>query len=132
MSLALTRLASVLPNMHATSEVALISLVNSCVDLAVFDFLRDRVRHRRHQQLTDPAMIPETALHDASPQEQAETLAHALAGLNQREREVVVERAVLELTPEEVAARRRMTRRAVDIAYSRALAKLRAQAESER
>lgn len=60
--------------------------------------------------------------------EQVEGLAHALTGLNQREREIVIERAVLDLRPEQVAERHGMSRGALEAAYSRALAKLRREA----
>lgn len=129
-SMALVRLASALPAMHATREASLIALIGSCVDLAVVDFIRLRVRRRQRERITEPQTMAEPAVQDVSPQEQAEALAEVLVGLNQRDREIVVERAVVEITPEQVAVRRKMSRGAVDATYSRALAKLRTQAES--
>lgn len=123
--MALVRLASALPNMHATRESSLIALLNSCVDFAVFDFLRTRVLRWRHEQVTDPAIMHGPAVHDVSPHEQAEGIGAMLVGLNERQREIVIERVLLEMAPIQVAARHGMTRGAVDVACSRAMAKLR-------
>lgn len=129
-SLALVRLASALMNTHATREASLIALVNSCVDLAAADFLRERIRRRRREQITDPDLMPEPEVHEVSACRHAQAAADALAGLTTREQQIVSERALLGLTPSEVATRHRMTVGAVYVAHSRALAKLRSQAET--
>lgn len=128
-SMALARLASALANMHSVREVSLIALVNSCVDLAAVNFVRECIRRRRYEQITDPELMPEPELDDASALEHAQAAVGALAGLTARELRIVGERALLDLTPDEIAARHQITRGAVYVAYSRALTKLRKRAE---
>lgn len=129
-AMALVRLASALAKAQGARESSVIALVNSCVDFAAVDFVRERVRRRRLEQVTDPELIPQFEVYDASTLEHAHAVNEMLAGLSARESQIVSERVVLSLTPDEIAARHRITRGAVYVAYSRALTKLRAGAQA--
>jgi DNA-directed RNA polymerase specialized sigma24 family protein len=87
----------------------------------------------RHQKkiLRVADMTPESAAmvgeDEQSLRRQAMEFAPYIAGLSDGDREVLTERMFLGLTPEQSAARRGISREALDTRYSRALARARAQ-----
>jgi RNA polymerase sigma-70 factor (ECF subfamily) len=93
---------------------------------AIIDFWRDQ--YGEEAVAHDPRRLPEHAsagMPQSSLVEQAHEFEPYLAGLTQRERELVIERILLDMSPEQIAEKHGMSRQAVDTAYHRALEKLR-------
>ncbi len=82
----------------------------------------------------DPQEMPDDLGASAgtpSVADQANTFGPYLNGLSERERELVIERIFLDMTPEEIASRHGMSRGAVDTALHRSLKKLRASPQQD-
>ncbi|MHB1467831.1 MAG: RNA polymerase sigma factor [Solirubrobacteraceae bacterium] len=105
-------------------------LVTRSVEFEVRDFRRARVQRARHEELREPAEMPERSARAApSAAEQADALEAMLAPLSRRDRQVVIEREVLDLPVALVASRQRMSPEGVRVACFRAQARLRRAAE---
>jgi RNA polymerase sigma factor (sigma-70 family) len=105
-------------------------LVTRSVEFEVRDFRRARAQRARLEELREPAEMPERpAIGAASAAEQADALEAMLAPLSRRDRQVVIEREVLDLPVALVASRQRMSPEAVRVACFRAQTRLRRAAE---
>lgn len=93
---------------------------------AIDDYWRDRYGEQAVPH--DPGELPDDRDTDARPEsawQQAVAFEPYLAALNERERELVIERIFLDMTPTQIATRHDMSREAVDTAVHRAFKKLR-------
>jgi RNA polymerase sigma factor (sigma-70 family) len=99
------------------------------VEWEVIDFVRRRMRrapevHPEIEDFPDPAAPERPTLAD-----EARALRERIAGLSGRDQQIVAERMLLGLKPEEIAGRHGVRRQVVDTATSRALKKLQASDE---
>lgn len=69
--------------------------------------------------------MPEVATREEVTLVHAEVMAEIIEDLSSRDQQILVERYVAGLTPEQIADRLGVSRRVIDTAHSRALAKLR-------
>jgi RNA polymerase sigma factor (sigma-70 family) len=104
-------------------------LIAMNVDWEVIDYARRRKRRAREvhpgvEDFPDPA-APETP----TLADEARALRERIAGLSGRDQQIMAERMLLGLKPEEIASRHGVHRRVVDTATSRALKKLQASDE---
>lgn len=93
---------------------------------AIDDYWRDRYGEQAVPH--DPGELPDDRDADARPEsarQQAAAFEPYLAALNERERDLVIERIFLDMTPTQIATRHDMSREAVDTAVHRAFKKLR-------
>ena len=113
-------------------EVPFRVLVARSVDYEVRNFRRAHAERAQHEELRAPAEMPEPLVVAAAlrPIEDAGVLAEKLEMLGPRDRNIVIEREVLDLPVRLIAARQRMTPDAVRQVCSRALARLRRAAEA--
>lgn len=85
-----------------------------------------RARTRRNRHLSDfGGAVPVVAAREEVALVHAEVMAEIIDELGPRDQRILVERYVAGLTPQEIADRLGVSRKVVDTAYSRALAKLR-------
>lgn len=85
-----------------------------------------RARGRRNRRVSDfGGEVPEVPASEEVALVHAEVMAEIIEDLGPRDKRILVERYVAGLAPEEIADRLGVTRKVVDTAYSRALAKLR-------
>lgn len=102
------------------------AIVASSVDFEVREYRRKRARRAAHEELREPAAMPEQpAVQPPGPIEQTDALHALLLVLSPHERRIVIEREILDLPVATVAERHRMSGAAVRNACSRALASLR-------
>lgn len=99
------------------------------VEWEVIDYVRRRRRRAREvhpeiEDFPDPAVPEQPTLAD-----EARALRERIAGLSGRDQQIMAERMLLGLKPEEIAGRHGVHRRVVDTATSRALRKLEASDE---
>lgn len=107
------------------------ALVTRSVEFEVRDFRRKRARRAAHEELREPANMPELpAEQTPGPIEQTDALHALLFAFSRRDRRIVIEREVLDLPVTLVAERQRMSGPAVRQACSRALGSLRRAAEN--
>ncbi len=78
-----------------------------------------------HNIAADEAIAPTTDEAVISPTDQARAFGPYLDGLSERDRELVIERIFLDMTPGQIASRHGMSRGAVDTAMHRLLHRLR-------
>jgi len=125
----LIRVADALKKEVDASSGALGGLIAVNIEWEVIDYVRRRRRRARevHPQIEnfpDPAALEQPTLAD-----EARALRERIAGLSGRDQQIMAERMLLGLTPEEIAERHGVHRRVVDTATSRALRKLQASDE---
>jgi RNA polymerase sigma factor (sigma-70 family) len=88
-----------------------------------------RARSRRNRRVSDfGGELPEVAVRESVPVAlvHAEVMAEIIEDLGPREQRILLERYVVGLAPQEIADRLDVSRKVIDTASSRALAKLRA------
>ncbi|MHB1571012.1 MAG: RNA polymerase sigma factor [Solirubrobacteraceae bacterium] len=108
------------------------ALVASSVEFEVRDFRRKRARREAHEELREPAGMPELpAEQTLGPIEQTDALHALLFMLSPRDRRILIEREVLDLPAALVAERHGMSPDAVRQVCSRVLARLRRAAEDQ-
>lgn len=106
------------------------ALVARSVEFEVHDFRREGARRAAHEELREPAQMPELPTEQTpAPIEQTDALHALLFVLSPRDQRIVIEREVLNLPVAVVAERHRMSGVAVRQACSRALGRLRRTAE---
>jgi RNA polymerase sigma factor (sigma-70 family) len=124
----LIRIADALSkDVDASSSLGALIAVN--IEWEVIDYVRRRKRRAREvhpeiEDFPDPAAPERLTLAD-----EARALRERIAGLSGRDQQIVAERMLLGLKPEEIAGRHGVRRHVVDTATSRALKKLRASDE---
>jgi len=99
------------------------------VEWEVIDYVRRRRRRARevHPQIDN---LPEPAAPDKPTlADEARALRERIAGLSGRDQQIMAERMLLGLKPDEIASRHGVNRQVVDTATSRALKKLQASDE---
>jgi RNA polymerase sigma factor (sigma-70 family) len=99
------------------------------VEWEVIDYVRRRRRRARevHPEIED---LPEPAAPDRPTlADEARALRERIAGLSDRDQQIMAERMLLGLKPDEIASRHGVHRQVVDTATSRALKKLQASDE---
>lgn len=101
-------------------------LLRPSVDFEVRAFRRQRAQLAAREELREPAGVPQLPAEPApTPIEQAEALSAVLFVLSWRDRQVLIEREVLDLSVRLIAERHRMSLDAVRQVSSRALSRLR-------
>jgi RNA polymerase sigma factor (sigma-70 family) len=120
----LIRVADALKKEVDASSSALGGLIAVNIEWEVIDYVRRRRRRAREvhpeiENFPDPAAPEQPTLAD-----EARALRERIAGLPGRDRQIMAERMLLGLKPEEIAGRHGVHRRVVDTATSRALKKL--------
>lgn len=124
-SVAIERLLRTLANEPELKGMPFGAVATTKVADAIIDFLRAS-RRRVPERLTAPEGFPDIHAPEALlPFEQTVAVGTILRSLRQRERQIVYERHVLELTAGEVASRVDMSVAAVKMTCSRGLRKLR-------
>jgi RNA polymerase sigma factor (sigma-70 family) len=136
---ALLRCAGALSHKSEVDEEEMTAVRTMNTRWALIDFIRAAARRGEREQLTAPEKI--TAMADtaaeldedpvSAPLEQADAVTRLLGPLNERERELMLERYVLDLDVTEVAARHHMGVSAVKTTCFRAVRKARESAGGE-
>lgn len=124
---AIERLVRLLRTRCDFGDMPFAAIVVRNVDWQVSDYWQTYLRRGAHEELREPMDMPYGAQEPTSHLDACGDAATILdaAKLSRLERTIAIERAVLDRDPVQVARRRAMRRGAVDMAYSRALAKLR-------
>jgi RNA polymerase sigma factor (sigma-70 family) len=125
----LIRVADALRKEVDASGSSLGGLIAVNIEWEVIDYVRRRRRRAREvhpaiENFPDPAAPEQPTLAD-----EARALRERIAGLSGRDQQMMAERMLLGLTPEDIAERHGVHRRVVDTATSRALKKLQASDE---
>jgi RNA polymerase sigma factor (sigma-70 family) len=125
----LIRVADALKKEVDASSSSLGGLIAVNIEWEVIDYVRRCRRRAREvhpeiENFPDPAAPEQPSLAD-----EARALRDRIAGLSGRDRQIMAERMLLGLKPEEIAGRHGVHRRVVDTATSRALKKLQASDE---
>jgi RNA polymerase sigma factor (sigma-70 family) len=120
----LIRLAEALKKEIDASSSALGALIAVNIEWEVIDYARRRKRRAREVQRETGDFADAAAPERPTLADEARALRERIAGLSGRDQQMMAERMLLGLTPEEIAARHGVHRRVVDTATSRALRKL--------
>lgn len=131
-SAVLERLSAARTRYAAEPAASLGAIVAQNVEWAIVDFCRSAARRGERERLTAPECLPEAAAEPVVTRaERAGALDALLGPLTEREREILFERYVLELSAGEVGARHGMRQGAVKMACTRAVGKVRRAEPSE-